>query len=396
MPTLFGRKLDRREFERHVGAARQAFGVDLVEFADGAERGVRALSFRTGGGLEFSVLVDRTMDIGRFDFQGVPFAWQSGTGFRAPAFLDLEGDGGSGFLRGFSGLLCTCGFDHVRQADKSAADHFDLPLRKDLSYPMHGRGAFQPARLEGYGVRWDGDEAVLWCEGTVDQVAVFGEYLSLVRRIEASAGGASVKIVDRIVNRGFSRTPHMLLYHINAGWPVLDEGARFAAPIRATLAANMPREIQQAGWRTQSAPSPRFVQQVFDHEALAGPDGMVPTALINDRLGLGFAVEYERAKFPCLQQWQCLADGIYGFAIEPASARWGDRAGAAARDEIVWLEHGQSQSYTTVLSAISGPSAIAAFDARVASIHPNSPDEFPARADQPPGGPYISSLPRKR
>jgi Domain of unknown function (DUF4432) len=396
MPKLFGRSFDRREFERHVGAARQTFGVDLVELADGAERGVRALLFRTGGGLEFSVLVDRTMDIGRFDFRGVPFAWQSATGFRAPAYLDLPDENGAGFLRGFSGLLCTCGFDHTRQADRGPADHFDLPLRKEIAYPMHGRGAFQPARLHGYGVRWEGDDAFLWCEGAVDQAAVFGENLAFTRRIEARAGEASVKIVDTIANRGFSRTPHMLLYHINAGFPLLDEGARFAAPIRATMAANMPRESQQAGWRTQPGPASRFVQQVFDHDAAADAAGIVPTALINDRLGLGFAVEYERAKFPCLQEWQGLADGIYGFGIEPATSRWRDRAGAASRNEIVWLDHGESRTYTSVFRALDGAAAIAAFDARVAAIHPTVPDEFPARADQPPGGPFVSTLPRKR
>jgi hypothetical protein len=149
MPTIYGQKLSRREFERRVGATRQIAGVSLVTLDDGAERGVRAVEFRTGAGLDFSVLVDRSMDIGRFDYRGVPFAWQSDTGFRNPAYMDPMGDGGNGFMRGFSGLLCTCGFDHVRQPDKGAADHFDLPLRSEIAYPMHGRGAFQPARLDG-------------------------------------------------------------------------------------------------------------------------------------------------------------------------------------------------------------------------------------------------------
>jgi hypothetical protein len=49
-----------------------------------------------------------------------------------------------------------------------------------------------------------------------------------------------------------------------------------------------------------------------------------------------------------------------------------------------------------VLGVLDGAAAIAAFDARVAAIHSQMPDEFPVRTDQPPGGPYVTSLPRLR
>lgn len=396
MPTIYGQKLSRREFERRVGATRQIAGVSLVTLDDGAERGVRAVEFRTGAGLDFSVLVDRTMDIGRFDYRGVPFAWQSDTGFRNAAYMDPMGDGGNGFMRGFSGLLCTCGFDHIRQPDKGAADHFDLPLRKEIGYPMHGRGAFQPARLDGYGEIWDGDECTLWCEGTVGQVQVMGENLVFARRIEVKVGTSDVRVRDTVTNRGFSRTPHLLLYHINVGWPLLEAGARFAAPVRGTFAANVPRESQQSGWRTQADPMPRFVQQVFDHDAVADGNGRVPAALVNDRIGLGFLVDYDARQFICLQQWQAFGEGIYGFGIEPATTRWGNRADAARRDEIAWLEHGDIRSYTTILSVLHGAADIAALDARIEAIHPSATDEFPARTDQSPGGPFVTTLPRIR
>jgi len=393
MPTLWGRSVSRREIERHVGARAQVFGVEAVELADGPARGVRALEFRTGGGLFFTVLVDRSMDIGRLEQRGVPLAWQSGTGFRSPFLHDPADEGGSGFMRGFSGFLCTCGFDHVRQPEAGPAGHFDLPLRQQISYPLHGRGALAPARLTGYGEQWDGDTCTLWCEGVVTQAQVLGEHLALTRRIEARVGEASFTIRDRVVNEGFARTPHMLLYHMNLGWPLLDEGARFRAPIRATLAANHAREIQNAGVRTQSGPQPRFHQQVFDHDAVADAAGRVPAALINDRLGLGVVVDYRAAAFPCLQQWQAFAEGMYAFGIEPASTRWGTRAHAVERDEIAWLSHGEARDYDTVVSVVEGAAGIAALEARIDAIHPQSAEERPVRTRQPAGGPVFTAQP---
>jgi hypothetical protein len=395
MPQLFGQHLSKTQLQRRIGDLRQVVGVELYALQNGPQSGLRVLEFKTGSGLCFTVLVDRSMDFGRFDYRGTPFAWQSGTGFRHPSLMDAMGEGGNGFMRGFSGLLCTCGLDHIRQPDRGSADHFDLPLRAEISYPMHGRGALQPAQLDGYGLRWDGDEAVLWCEGTVHQVQVMGEHLSMTRRIEVAVGGTQVHFTDTVRNHGFARTPHMLLYHINLGWPLLDEGARFSAPITATLAANMPRDVQQADYRVQSPPQPRFVQQVFDHAFKADAAGRVPTALVNDRLGLGFGYEFDADAFRCLQQWQALGEGTYGFGIEPATSHWGSRADAQDRGEVIELVHDETRTYRSSLSVLDGAEAIAAHEQRVAAITPLLTDGFPPRTRQPAGGPLVRQLPAR-
>ena len=383
MPRLFGQHVSRRDIERRVGARAQVFGVALSELGDGAERGVRVLEFRTGSGFFFTVLVDRTMDIGRLEHRGVPLAWQSGTGFRSPLLHAPMDEDGAGFMRGFSGFLCTCGLDHMRQPESGPADHFDLPRRTRIDYPLHGRGAFVPARLTGYGETWDGDDCTLWCEGVVTQAQVLGEYLTLTRRIEARVGESSLVIRDRVTNEGFARTPHALLYHMNLGWPLLDAGARFRAPIRATLAANHPRDMQVGGYRTLLGPTPRFLQQVFDHDAVPDAEGRVPAALINDRLGLGVVITYRAAQFPCLQEWQALGDGLYALGIEPVTTRWGTRAQSVERGDMIWLEHGESRDYETSVTIADGAAEIAALDARIDAIHPQTTEEVPVRTNQP-------------
>ena len=76
-------------------------------------------------------------------------------------------------------------------------------------------------------------------------MAVFGENLVLTRRIEAQLGGRAIAILDRVENRGFRPTPHMLLYHFNFGWPLLDQGSRFLAPVRTIVHAG--HDLRGAG-----------------------------------------------------------------------------------------------------------------------------------------------------
>ena len=224
----------RAELLRRVGRLEQVAGVRLVTLADGNERGVRVLEFRSGSGFDFDVLVDRGFDIGRCTQGGRSLAWISPTGFPGPWFAEPEG---LGFLRGFgAGLLTTCGLDHALGPAEDTAAQFHYPAKPTESYGLHGQILGTPARLVGYGERWDGDDCVLFAEGEVRQAAVFGENLVLRRRIEVRLAESSLTIRDEVTNEGFDPTTHMLLYHVHVGWPVVDDGAELLAPATSVRA----------------------------------------------------------------------------------------------------------------------------------------------------------------
>ena len=234
MPQLFGKSLSRAQLDRYCSDPSMVFGVDLLDHGDGPERGVRLLRFRTGGSTEFDVLLDRAMDIGSIRYMGVPVGWQGPAGFRHPAYHNPQEEDGLGWARSVSGLVSTCGLDHVHANTDDTADHYHYSLRNRVAHALHGRISFSPARLRGYGVEWNGDEAVLFAEAEIRQSALFAEQLSLVRRIEADVGGAEIRIHDTVTNIGFDPTPQALLYHVNLGFPVLDSGTELWADITAT------------------------------------------------------------------------------------------------------------------------------------------------------------------
>ena len=381
MVKLNGRSYSRRELAERAGMLSQFAGVRLMELSDGVERGIRMLEFRTGSGLRFTALVDRALDIADCEFKGQAIGWNSPAGFRHPGLHEYEGEGGLAWARSFSGLLVTCGLDHILFMNEVPADTYVYSPKQTVSHSLHGRVGTIPARLTGYGETWNGDECVLWAEGVVQQSAVFGEDLHLIRRIEADVGGNAIRISDRVVNHGFYKTPHMYCYHINVGHPVLDEGARYLAPITDVVwaaHAGGDYRTQGVGYRTLPGPQLGFHEQVWQHEIGADDDGKQFVALVNDRVGLGFEVETQKAQFPCLYEWQNLQAGQYALGIEPSTNHVLGNNAARERGEMIWLNHGEERRYDSVFRVLDGAADIAASEARIRAISGQPEDEYPA------------------
>ncbi|WP_055046392.1 aldose 1-epimerase family protein [Devosia sp. A16] len=381
MVELNGRTYTRREIAERAGMLSQFASVRLMELGDGVERGIRMLEFRTGSGLRFTVLVDRALDIADCEFKGQAIGWNSPAGFRHPGLHEYEGEGGLAWARSFSGLLVTCGLDHILFMNEVPADTYVYGPKPTVSHSLHGRIGTIPAKLTGYGEEWRGDECVLWAEGIVQQSAVFGEDLHLIRRIEADVGGNDIRISDRVVNHGFYKTPHMYCYHINVGHPVLDEGSRYLAPIKDVVWAAHAGEAyrkQGVGYRTLSAPKLDFHEQVWQHELGADDQGQQFVALVNDRLGLGFEVATAKAQFPCLYEWQNLQAGQYALGIEPSTNHVLGNNAARQRGEMIWLQHGEEKRYDSTFRVLDGADDIAASEARIRAISGQPEDEYPA------------------
>lgn len=203
-----------------VASLRQLASVRQITLDDGPERGVRAISFDTGGGLAFWVLADRSLDIGPLSFRGMPLAWQHPAGFIAPGLHHAEADGGTGIERSLSGFLVTCGLDNARQP------------RDGL--PLHGSLPLTPARVTACGEDWARPDPLLYAEGEVVTAHLRGACFRFQRRIEAEVGGRSLTLIDRVENIGPETAEMHILYHANFGYPMVAADTRLwldAAPL---------------------------------------------------------------------------------------------------------------------------------------------------------------------
>lgn len=247
--------------------------------------------------------------------------------------------------------------------DTAAQYHY--PPKQTEAFPLHGRVSNKPARLAGYGERWDGDDCVLWAEGETLQASVFGEQLVLRRRIEARVGESRLTIHDEVENIGWDRTPHMLLYHVNVGFPVVDGGSEVLVPARSVEARG---DHPVDGYTTLEPPAPGFVEQVFEHDNAVEESGTVPVGIVNRELRLGAYEVYRPAQLPHHFMWRMLGEGTYVVGIEPCTNRTAGRLDARERGELIELDPGEQRTYDLELGALDGADEIEAFARRVAEL----------------------------
>jgi hypothetical protein len=363
VPHLWNTDISRRELLRRVGGIEQVAGVRLVTLGDGNERGVRVLEFRTGTGFEFDVLVDRAFDIGRCELAGRPIGWHSGAGFGGPWFGEYDS---LGWLRNWGGgFVTTCGLDHALFGATDTARQYHYPAKPTETHGLHGRVSNRPAKLRAYGERWEGDECILYAEGEVIQAGTFSEHLVLRRRIEASVGQNRFTIHDEVENIGWDPTTHIMLYHVNVGFPVVDEGSELLVPTKSVK----PRgEGNHETYRTLDAPEPDHFERAYEHDLIPEADGCVPCGIINRRRDFGAYEVFRIDQLPHQFVWRMLGEGSYVVGLEPCTNRPEGRLEMRENGTLTILQPGDTRTYDLEFGALCGAGELDAFENRVKSL----------------------------
>lgn len=267
-----------------VSNSEQLCSVKRVQYTDGRENGERVL-LAENGCLSFTVLENRALDIYDFRYKGENIAFLSKNGL-----CGFQGEY-EGVFPG--GMLYTCGLDTV--GGRSA--------------PVHGKIHNLPAKMEKIVC----DEKHVEIVGSVRQSSLFGENLVMRRTISTEYGSGTLKIVSEIVNEGYQDSEYCLLFHMNFGYPFLDEGAEITAPILRT----QPRTPWAEQNRTErlhiSAPTERE-EQVYYHTVERGV-----IQISNPRKLLRATIEYDANALPYFIEWKSMISGDYALGIEPST-----------------------------------------------------------------------------
>ena len=80
----------------------------------------------------------------------------------------------------------------------------------------------------------------------------------------------------------------MLLYHINMGYPFLDENTRLYIPTGKVTARDKDGEGHEADYDKMDPPKDNEPEYVFIHDMQSDIEGNTQVLVVNEPLGIGF------------------------------------------------------------------------------------------------------------
>ncbi len=294
--------------QEKMGNMKQTVSVYELTFQSGSEKG-KHCCLVTVDDMEVLFNLDNALDIPWVKYKGKNISFLSKNG--------INSNEGSFSERFEGGFLYTCGLDNVSSCVANRPVHGSLHSRKTESFY--------------YCV----EEKSVVVGGVVRSTALFGANIELKR--EYTVTGACLKICDTVINRGFERAEYAVLYHINFGYPFLDECLSIQmSPTETQGVTPYSEEYIEDCFKITPAIAPQ--EMIYYHTL---PKGQVQ--LINKRLNIACRMEYDTEIFPTLVEWKSMVKGDYALGIEPSTTKFEHLQTTA-------LEQGESEKHCISIS----------------------------------------------
>ena len=326
-------------FEK-TGHPSQLFSVEEMRLVGGKGDGMRILQLKNGMGLMATVAADRCLDLYRLEYKGINLGFFSPSGYVAPAYYDKDE-----FLRSFTaGFFTTCGLD-------SAGAPCD-----DNGYKcvMHGRIGNTPCENLTYKADYTADRPVIKVSGDMNEGVLFGEKMLLHR--EMTMDGNKIKVVDTVSNLSGLEQPSMQLYHINLGYPLLDEGVELMIPTKSVIARDSRAEEGINEWNEFPSPTPGFDEQCYYHR-LGVKDGKTAVAVYNKKLGIGVKIGFSADTLNHFTEWKMPGTRDYVLGLEPANCRVEGRANMKKIGKLKVMKSFENITFKFDIEIIDGENA---------------------------------------
>ena len=312
-----------------------------MELQGGRSKGVEIARFWTGSGLEFDVNLSRGMGIGAFRYKGMPLGWISPTGDVNPGYYEPRGGGMDRSYAG--GLMHNSGLRQVGAPCEDEGEELGL----------HGRIANLPSDnvcADGY---WEGEDYIISLSGKVKEVSALGENLILRRKVTTKLGSCEVLLEDSVENAGPNPSPHMILYHTNFGFPLIDGGTRLVIPSKKVVSAADGKAVEESVYGVYKEPDANAGAQIYFHETVS-IDGWSGYVVANDSLTLGIRVRYEKKNLSELINWVDLETGHYVVEVGPSNCKCFGRKSEKEAGTLQFLAPGEIREYKVSFKVLEG------------------------------------------
>lgn len=339
--------MDQQTWHNKISNTTQLGGIETSVLDNGAGRGTRIAWINTGSGLRFKVVIDRAMDIADAFYNEHSLAWLSHSGISNAEALS---DKGIDWLRTFGGgLVVSCGLSHVGGPEKD--EYGERGIHGKISNtPAEIISIIQPDPLSG--------NMEMSISGIIKESQALGNKLELRRTISASLGKSFIRIQDEVINRGNTDAPHMLLYHCNFGWPLVDEGTKIVWQGSWKPRDGNPNKIFKEGNDFHTCPAPLddhqgAVEEVAFIDIETDESGFCSCGLENPKIGLSLNLKFNKEQLPCLTNWLHFGKGEYVVGLEPGTNPPIGQSRARQQNELILLAPGEKRKYQLEIEVLN-------------------------------------------
>lgn len=308
----------------YFGDEYQLYGAKRFTLMEGKAKGMDFIHLKNGKGLEMNLSLDRNGDISSLSYRGMNLSFLSPCGYVHSSYYDPRG---MGFLKSFTaGFLTTCGLQT-----------FGSPSFDEEELPLHGTIANTPVSNSSYEVL---DEEIVTKTLTKDE-HIFENKLTLQREIRLSLKNNSFVLKDVVENRGDKRCPLMLLYHMNLGYPLLDEESSLYISSTSVRARNEEAQKHIDTRLLVEKPQKGFVERCYYYEMEEEPFAI----LFNKKLGFGLKISYKKNTLPCFTEWKMMGVRDYVLGLEPGTNYPDGRKEAREKGTLLFLEPNERKEF---------------------------------------------------
>ena len=310
----------------YIGHASQLYGVEEHRLVGGKGDGMRLFEINNGKGMQLTVAPDRACDITRLRFKGINMSYMSPCGYVAPAYYDNVG---SNWLQSFTaGFLTTCGLQAVGSPCNDEGEEL----------PLHGSIANTPCE-QAYWLEEDGN---LIINGIVKDETLFGRKLRLTRKIVVSTEKNEFEIIDTIENTGHQEEPMEILYHMNMGYPLLDEDSVITVPSTEVVPRDEHAADDLANWMNMQKPTVGYQERCYYHKYA---DNNGRAAIYQPKLNVGLEIQFDASELDAFVEWKMMGVRDYVLGLECGNCYPDGRDVMRKIGMLKFLQPGEKKTY---------------------------------------------------
>ncbi|KHE01386.1 thioredoxin [Pantoea stewartii] len=287
------------------------FSIEQKVLHGGKQEGSKLLVIRSQDGLTITLIPTRGMNLLRVEGFGTRLGWDSPVKEVVnPAFINLESRNGLGWLEGFNEMMVRCGYEWTGHPVND----------KGRIYTLHGKAGNTPASQLEVEVA-DAAPHEIRIRGLIKESTFKKADLQTWTELRYVPGSNQFSLHDVLTNHSDYPHDYEIIYHSNFSTPILEEGARFMAPMSGISPFNDYAKAGLKNWQTYQGPTKDFDEMVFNIKPLSDKNHQTVAAVVNKAGNKGASIQFDTQQLPLLTLWKntdTLKQG-YVTGIEPGT-----------------------------------------------------------------------------